>query len=75
MESVPLAQGNADLEGSKSSVELQFPNPVQEDVGIFQTEHSKCEVVEVNLTANGKSDEVISPHPVQEDVGIFQTGH
>ena len=75
MESVPLVQGNADLEGYKSSVELQSPHPVQEDVGIFQTEHSESRVVEVNLTANGKSDDVMSPHPVQEDACIFQAGH
>ena len=75
MESVPLAQGNADLKGSESSVELQSPHPVQEDVGIFQTEHSESGVVETNLTENGKSDEVMSPHPVQEDIDFFQTGH
>ena len=75
MESVPLVQGNADLEGYKSSVELQSPHPVQEDVGIFQTEHSESRVVEVNLTANGKSDDVMSPHPVQEDACIFHAGH
>ena len=54
MECVPLAQGNADLEGYESSVEIQSPHPVQENIGIFQTEYSETGVVEVNLTANGK---------------------
>ena len=64
MESVALAQGNADLEGSESSVELQSPHPLQEDVGIFQTEHSESGVMKVNLAANDNSDEFMSPHPV-----------
>ena len=55
-----LAQGNADSDlGYESSVELQSPHPVQEDVCIFQTEHSESVVVEMKTTVNDKSDEVI----------------